>query len=414
MTKAIEVLVIGGGQAGLAMSRSLRDRGIEHVVLERGAVGQRWRDVRWESLHLQTPRWQSRLPGWNYTGPDPDGYMSRDEVVRFLDEYAQASHAPVETDTNVTALRREGTGFHVATSRGAWFARQVVIATGYCDVPWVPPLAAALPRGLHQTVPAQYRSPAELPEGGVLVVGASASGVQLAAEIRRAGRAVTLSVGRHVRLPRVYRGADLFEWLDAAGVLADRAADVRDLDAARRLPSFPLSGAVGRESLDLAHLAALGVRLAGRVVAITGSVVHFSADLADLVAAADARGRRVLERIDQHIARHSLAAPAAVTPPAVPAAGAPTRLDLAAARIGTVLWATGYRRRYDWLEVPVLDAHGELAHAEGVTAVPGLYVLGMRFQSRRNSSFLDGVGADARQLARHIVQRARRPARAAA
>lgn len=401
-----EAVVIGGGQAGLAMSRCLVERGVSHVVLERGRVGERWRSERWDSLRLLTPRWQARLPGFSYRGPEADGYMTKAEVVAYLEAYARSFGAPLEGGVTVTAVEREGAGFRVETDRGSWSADAVVVATGHCDRPHVPAFAARLPPEVVQLVPTRYRNPGSLPRGGVLVVGASATGVQLAAELHRSGRPVTLAVGSHVRLPRNYRGRDVMRWLDEAGIAGESAEDVRDLEAARRAPSLQLVGTPERRTLDLGVLQELGVRLAGRAVGVEGGRVLLADDLAASLAAADARLERLLRRIDGHVARSG---EEGVPPPepvrAVHAAPAPRSIDLAAEGIASVLWATGYRRSYPWLRLPVLDERGELRHEGGVTPEPGLYVLGLQFLRRRNSSWLDGVGDDARALADHLARR---------
>ena len=404
--KRTDVVIIGGGQAGLAMSRCLGERGIDHVVLERGRLGERWRSERWDSLRLLTPRWQARLPGWSYRGPDPDGFMSKGEVVRYLEGYARSFVAPLEEGVTVEAVERDASGYRVSTDRDVWRASSVVVATGHCDRPSVPAFARALPHDVVQVVPTRYRHPRALPDGGVLVVGASATGVQLAAEIHGSGRPVVLAAGRHVRLPRRYRGRDILWWLDAAGVLAESAAEVRDLEASRRQPSLQLVGRPDHRTIDLATLHAAGVRVVGRAVGVRGGRVLLADDLAESVASAEARLARVLRRVDGYIERAGLAAevpPAeAVAPVRLPPS--PSALDLRAEGIRTVLWATGYRRSYPWLKLPVLDERGEIRHAGGLTPEPGLYVLGLHFLRRRNSTFLDGVGADARDLTDHLAR----------
>jgi putative flavoprotein involved in K+ transport len=340
--------------------------------------------------------------------------MSRDEVVRYLNGYARSFSAPVRTGVTITALLREDDGFRVATDRGPWQARNVVIATGHCDVPRIPGLGAGLLPGIVQVTPTRYRHPGLLPEGGVLVVGASATGVQLAAEIQRSGRPVTLAVGRHTRLPRRYRGRDIMAWLDEMGVLAETADQMPDLEAARRSPSLQLEGSASRRSLDLGVLQAVGVRLVGRAVAARDGRVALAQDLTHSLATADERLGQLLRRIDHHIEGAGLAAHDTAMPDPIRAPQSPGWLDLEAGGIRSVLWATGYRRRYPWLKVPVLDAQGEIRHAGGVTPVPGLYVLGLRLLRRRNSNFLDGVGHDARYLAGHIERRLERQALAAA
>jgi putative flavoprotein involved in K+ transport len=402
--KRTDTIIIGGGQAGLAMSRCLAERGIDHVVLERGRVGERWRSERWDSLRLLTPRWQSRLPGWHYRGPDPTGFMTKSEVADYLERYARAYSAPVEAGVTVHSLARNAGGFRAETSQGVWTAPSVVIATGHCDRPLVPSMANALAPAIAQVVPTRYRNPEQLGDGGVLVVGASATGIQLAAEIARSGRAVTLAVGRHTRFPRTYRGRDIMDWFAAAGVLTESARDVWDLEASRRQPSLQLVGSDDHHTLDLAAVQRDGVRVVGRMLGAFGRRVYLAGDLEESLQRADRKMNEQLERIDRFVERSGLDAmvPAAERPARIRAPEAPHRLDLAAEHIDTVLWATGYRREYPWLHVPVCDARGELLHDGGVTPVPGLYALGLNFMRRRNSSFLDGVGADAAELAAHI------------
>jgi putative flavoprotein involved in K+ transport len=414
--KRTNTLIIGGGQAGLAISRCLTDRGIDHVVLERGRVGERWRSQRWDSLRLLTPNWQSRLPGRNYSGSDPEGFMTKHEVVELLESYARSFAAPVETGVTVTAVDRHGSEYHVESDRGSWRSANVVIATGHCDRPFVPAFGAKLSPSLVQVVPTAYRNPSQLPRGGVLVVGASATGVQLADEIRRSGRAVTLAVGSHTRLPRRYRGRDIQWWLDAIGVWDETIHDVRDLSASRRESSLQLVGSADHRSIDLGVLQQRGVRLIGRALDADGSRLVLADDLAQTVAAAEARLARLRRRIDQYIERHGLSRrlPPADSIPPIDVPPHPRSLDLRGAGIRSVLWATGYRRRYPWLHVGVLDDRGEIRHDGGVTEAPGLYVLGLQFLRTRKSSFLDGVGADAAFLADHIAGRGHATERSAA
>lgn len=409
--KRTDVVIIGGGQAGLAMSRCLSERGIDHVILERGRVAERWRTERWDSLQLLTPNWQSRLPGFQYDGADPDGYMTMTELVAYLERYAAVIGAPVQPPTIVLGVRQTEHEFLVDTTRARWRARSVVIATGYSDVPFVPRIAASLPRNIFQMVPSRYRSPQDLPAGGVLVVGASATGIQLADEIHASGRPVTLAVGRHTRLPRMYRGRDILWWLDAMGVFDETIDAVADLAASRRQPSLQLVGRPDRATLDLCSLQARGVRVAGRLAAIDGARARFADDLVASMVAADARLARLLQRIDAFAAEQGV--PAEPAPPFEPFAwpeSAPEALDLDAEGIRSVVWATGYVRRYPWLRVPVLDAAGEIRHEGGITPAPGLYTMGLYFMRRRKSSFLDGVGDDAREIVAHLAATLRRAA----
>jgi putative flavoprotein involved in K+ transport len=403
--RTIETVVIGGGQAGLACSRHLTAAGRPHVVLERGRVGQRWRTDTWDSLHLLSPNWMNTLPGAPYQGPDPDGFLSAAAFARHLDDYALSFDAPVQEMTLVRHLRRRGGQFDVFTDGGDWRAQHVVLATGWCDLPAVPDIARDMARDLLQLAPRNYRDPACLPPGGVLVVGASSSGVQLAAELRATGRDVTLAVGRHSRLPRRYRGADIFWWLDRIGIL-DRTIDqVPDASAAGGEPSFQLVGRSDHSTLDLPALQAADVRLVGRVIGLDGHRVRIADDLRATVAAADLRMSALLAQIDGHIDAEGLDGEVPGREP-----GAPIRLptptdelDLRAEGIGTVVWATGHRRAYPWLHLPVLDDRGELRQHRGITPVPGLYVLGQRLQHRRSSNFIGGVGRDAAFVTRHLL-----------
>lgn len=402
--KSAEAIVIGGGQAGLAMSRSLKDRGIGHVVLERGRIAERWRSERWESLRMLTPRWMSRLPGWAYRGDDPNGFMSRNELIDYLDAYARSFDAPVETGVSVTGVARDGTGYRVETTKGDWWAPSVVLATGHCDQPHVPGFAGGLDPRIVQIVPSRYRKAELLKDGGVLIVGASATGVQLAAEIHATGRPVTLAVSRHTRLPRRYRGHDIMAWFDAMGVLNQSVDQVPNVASSRRAPSLQLIGSDDHRSVDLGTLRDMGVRLTGRAAGVDGSRMRFADDLRRYVALAEERMAQQLGAVDRHIRSRGLdgAVPAAepMSPMRVP--GTPAELDLVAEGIRTVIWATGFTRSYPWLHVPVLDERGEIRQRGGVTPAPGLYTVGGFFLSRRNSSFIDGVGVDARAIARHM------------
>jgi putative flavoprotein involved in K+ transport len=403
-----DTIIIGAGQAGLAMSRCLTDRGIDHIVLERGRLAERWRSERWDSLRLLTPNWMSRLPGWSYDGHDPDGYMTAAELVTYFERYADASGAPILETTAVESVQFDGATYDVATSGGSWRSANVVIATGWCDRPAVPQAAQRLASDIAQITPSRYRNPAGLGRGGVLVVGASATGVQIADELHAAGRDVVIAVGRHSRLPRRYRGMDIFWWLERIGNVDKTIDEMPDADRARNEPSVQLVGRPDRRSLDLTTLQRDGVHLAGRLVEIDGPRATFATDLPATTAAADQKLQRVLTDIDHHIEATGLTgevlAPDLIQP--VVATRAPSRLDLRAAGITNVVWATGHRRSYPWLTVPVLDkTTGEIRQSRGVTDAPGLYVLGQRFQHYRSSNFIDGVGRDAAFLADRIAAR---------
>ncbi|KRE29056.1 NAD(P)-binding domain-containing protein [Agromyces sp. Soil535] len=392
----IDTVVVGAGQAGLAASHELTRLGHEHVVLDRHAVGDRWMGRRWDSQTLLTPNWMTRLPGHAYDGQDPDRFMSTADFAALLRAYARGFSAPVEGGVGVDRVQPRGGRLIVYTPSGAWSARNVIVATGWCDIPGVPGAAAGLHPSIHSLVSDEYRNPDSLPEGGVLVVGASATGAQLADELRRDGRRVVLAVGSHVRLPRRYRGADIMEWLDRTGSLDRRIDDMPDPAAAVREPAAQLVGSRGEpRTIDLPSLASRGVELVGRFTGNDGRTAHFDTALAARVSLADRVMHRVLDRLDGFIERSGMPAGATRRPVEFTPPDAPTSLDLIGGGIRTVIWATGYRRDYSWLPAGLLDAHGELRHHHGVTDIPGLTALGLRFQRTRRSNFIDGVGADA-------------------
>lgn len=401
----VTTVVIGAGHAGLAMSRCLGELGIDHVVLERGEIANSWRRERWDSLRLLTPNWQSRLPGHAYQGDDPDGFMTMSDIIDFIDGYARLSAAPVQTRTTVTSVRRVEDGYRVITDRGEWRCRTLVLASGACNLPNVPALASSLPNGIHSLTPFDYRNPRSLPDGGVLVVGASATGVQLADEIRRAGRHVLLSVGEHVRMPRLYRGRDIQWWMDAAGLLDQRYTEVDDIARARRVSSPQLIGSPHRSTLDLNALQTHGVSLTGRLAGLRDGTLQFSGSLANHCALADLKMGRLLAGLDEFAESSGLADEVWPTqhfaPTVVPDAPRLT-LDLGSGEIRTVIWATGFRPDYRWLELPVVDGKGRLRHDGGVVNSPGLYAMGLGFMRRRKSSFIHGAADDARELAVHL------------
>jgi putative flavoprotein involved in K+ transport len=390
----VETAVVGAGQAGLALSYLLTQAGHEHVLLERGRVGQSWHE-RWDSLTLLSPNWMNRLPG-DPPHADAHGFLSRAEFLTHLEEYAHSFGAPVVSGADVTRIVRGRPGFRISTTAGDWLARTVVLATGDAAAPRVP---FAAPSGIASLHGADYRRPGLLPDGPVLIVGAGASGQQLALELRAAGRDVVLAVDRHSRAPRSYRGRDIFEWLELLGDFDRTVDELPDLEAAKRVPLFPLSGAEGGEDLGLDRLAATGVVIAGRLAGFEGTQALFGDNLAGDVAAAEARLQKLLRRIDAHpLAREAPADPL----PAVLLPAGPRSLDLR--RFGAVLWATGFRQHYPWLRIRgVLDARGEIVQRRGATAVPGLYVLGLAYQYRRSSHFIGGVGRDAEAIAHRIV-----------
>lgn len=405
----ISTVIIGAGQCGLAMSRCLSRRAVDHIVLERGRVANSWRTERWDSLRLLTPNWQTGLPDDPYRGAAPDAYMSMPELTARLERYAARIDAPVQTGTEVLAVHGEAGGYRVETTRGVFRCANVVMASGACNIANVPALAAEMPLRVRSFTPMSYKRPGDLPDGGVLIVGASASGVQIAREVQASGRPVTLAVGEHVRVPRSYRGRDIQRWMQALGLLDQRWDAVDDLARVRRTPSLQLAGGGLWRTLDLNALTDSGVRIAGRLVGVRAGKAQFSGSLANLCAAADLKMNRLLEAIDAHVDAARLAhlvGPqrqfAATRVPAEP------MLDLDLDAVGSVIWATGYRPDYSWLHLPVTDRKGRLRHDGGVLDAPGLYAMGLPFMRKRKSTLIDGAGDDAEALAEHLLARSTR------
>jgi putative flavoprotein involved in K+ transport len=399
-------VIIGAGHAGLAMSRCLAERCIDHVVLERGEVANSWKTERWDSLRLLTPNWQSRLPGYGYEGDDPDGFRTMPETIAFIERYADVISAPVQTHTRVTSVRAANGGYAVATDRGNWRCRTVVLATGACNLPHIPALAQALPSTIDTLTPVRYRNPDQLAKGGVLVVGASATGTQIAAEIQRSGRPVTLAVGEHIRAPRIYRGKDIEWWMDAAGVLDERYDEIDDINRARSVPSLQLAGSPERRTVDLNSLTRIGVKLIGRLAGINDGKAQFSGSLRNLCALSDLKMNRLLDTIDAWATENGLDAevdPPHRFEPTEVEASPPLGMNLGNGAIRTIIWATGFRPDYSWLDVPVLDRKGRVRHDGGVVDAPGMYLLGIQFLRRRKSALIDGAGDDARELSAHLA-----------
>jgi putative flavoprotein involved in K+ transport len=397
--RRIPVVIVGGGQAGLAVSQRLTGAGVEHVVLERGQVAERWRSRGWASLRMLTPNWMNELPGWPVPNADPDGFLPARAFGDLLGRYAASFGAPVAERVRVRSVTRRDGRYQVLTDAGSWDAGAVVVATGACATPAVPELAAGLDRRVLQLTAEGYRGPADVPAGTVLVVGASATGVQLADELAAAGRDVVLSVGRHTRVPRRYRGRDIMWWLDAMGSF-ERTSGPRE-----HAPSLQLVGSRWR-AVDLPALLDRGVHPVGRLVAADGRAFTFADDLAQTSAAADARLLRLLDRIDRFAAQAGLhgrvgrperrTGSLARLSPTAPA-------EFRGRRIRSVVWATGYRRDYPWLHVPVLDGRGEIVHERGRTAAPGLLVAGLGPYARHVPSFVRSAGAEAELVVHHLL-----------
>jgi putative flavoprotein involved in K+ transport len=377
-------------------------------VLERGEVANSWRRERWDSLRLLTPNWQSRLPGYPYRGADPDGFMTMPEIIARISGYAAAISAPLRTHTAVTSVSRVDGGYRVATESGELRCRSVVLASGAANTPRVPGLRSAVPPEILCLTPFEYHNPEQLPRGGVLVVGASATGVQLADEIQRSGRPVTIAVGEHVRLPRNYRGRDVLWWMEASGVWSQRYDEIDDIERARRLPSPQLVGTSGHASLDLNVLRAAGVEIVGRLAAVRDGRALFSGGLANQFALADLKMNRLFDTFDQWAAGHPSEAdvgpPERFEPTRAPARPS-LSLDLRGGAVRSIVWATGFRPDYRWLDVPVLDRNGELRHDGGVFAgAPGMYAMGLPVMRRRRSTFILGAEDDAREVGGELVR----------
>jgi putative flavoprotein involved in K+ transport len=405
--RSVTTIVIGAGHCGLAMSRCLAERAIDHAILERGEVAHSWRTERWDSLRLLTPNWQSRLPGYAYRGDDPDGYRTLPEAIAFIADYAKTIAAPVLTHTRVISARASDRGYLVRTESDDWYCRALVLASGACNIARVPAFAAAVPAAIAQVTAQRYRNPDQLDAGAVLVVGASASGTQIAYELQRSGRPVVLAAGEHIRAPRVYRGRDLEWWMDAAGVLDERYDQVEDIARARRVPSLQLAGTPDRSTLDLNALTAIGVRLVGRLAGITADgKAQFAGSLRNMCALSDLKMNRLLELIDEWARGKGIdgeVEPPHRLPPTRVEEAPPLGIDLKTGRIKTIVWAIGFKPDYSWLELPVLDRKGAIAHDGGVTSALGLYLMGTPFLRRRKSTLIDGAGDDARELAAHLA-----------
>jgi putative flavoprotein involved in K+ transport len=382
--------------------------------VERGEVANTWRTERWDSLRLLTPNWQSRLPGFAYDGADPDDFMTMPEVIEFIEGYASHVSAPISTNTAVTSVRPVDDGYEVLTNQGTWVGMAVVLASGGFNLANLPPMASAMPGSLVSVTPIEYRRPELLPEGGALVVGASATGIQIAEEIHLSGRPVTLSVGEHVRLPRVYRGKDIMWWMERTGILDERYDEVDDLVRARNIPSPQLVGTPERRTLDLNSLTDQGIRLVGRLAGVSDGHAQFSGSLRNLCTLADLKMRRLLDNIDQWVVDNGIGdevEPSHRFAPTRVDDSPPLTLDLGGGSFSSIVWATGYRPDYSWLHARVLDQRGRLRHDAGVViGAPGLYRIGLNMLRRRKSSFIHGAEDDARDLTDHLASHIGAPA----
>jgi putative flavoprotein involved in K+ transport len=411
MTEEVEVMIIGGGQAGLALSYYLTQQGRTHLVLEQGRVGESWRSQRWDSFTLITPTWMNKLPGFPYQGGDPDGFMPRENIVAYLDQYAASFNAPLHCGIRVTAVRQQpgGDGYLVEAEEMTFEARNVVLATGAYPKPKIPTASADLRVDICQMHTSEYRNPQTLPSGAVLVVGTGQSGCQIAEELHQSGRQVYLSTSSCGRVPRRYRGRDVSWWLTRMGFF-DRTIDQLPSPNAVFACSPQLSGAQGGHDINLRQFAREGIILLGHLQAVQGKQIILAPDLEENLAKADAFAIQMMQAIDEYIKKIGMDVAANSTTDEVPSNCASSTkpiltLDLQSAGISTIMWASGYKLEFGWVQIPVFDGVGYPIHQRGVTAFPGLYFLGLHWLYKMKSAILYGVGEDAAFIASAIADR---------
>jgi putative flavoprotein involved in K+ transport len=412
VNEKIDTVIIGAGHAGLTMSYFLSQRGLEHVIVERGRVGERWISERWDSFHFQFPNWTIELPGYKYQTQDPDGFVSGRQIVRFIQEYADFIKAPVRSGVDVTALEISSNSmpYLLRTTAGAIEASNVVIATGQREKGVIPQFSSDVPNDIRQLHSSAYRNPDELAPGAVMVVGSGASGFQIAEDLHQNGRQVYVCMGRHRRLARRYRGRDYAWWASEQGLFERRWAD---LPAARQstasIPPGPLlTGVNGGYEADWRELASKGIVLLGRLKAVKGARLELAADLEDNLAKGEEWVANFKKSVDDYIAKNQLDFPTDSSPRLEGGASAPIlELDLKSAGITSIIWATGFGNDYAWLKLPLLDERREPVHARGVTQFPGIYFIGLRWLYKQKSGFLSfgGPGEDAAYLAEQIAAR---------
>ncbi len=411
MTEQIETVIIGGGQAGLALSYYLTRQGRAHLVLEQGRVGETWRSGRWDSFTLNTPNWMTQLPGFPYQGDDPDGFLPREDIVAYLEQYAASFHAPLHCGVRVTAVRQQpgGESYLVEAEQMTCEARNVVLATGAYPKPKLPTASAALPVDICQMPTSEYHNPQMLPSGAVLVVGTGQSGCQIAEDLYESGRQVYLSTSSCGRLPRRYRGKDITWWLTRTGFF-DSTLDQLPAPNARFACNPHVSGNYGGHDINLREFARQGIILLGHVQAAQGKQIILAPDLQENLARADAFAAQITQGIDEYIKKTGIEVAANRTTAEASSNGATATkpmltLDLQSAGISTIIWASGYQLDFGWVQLPVFDQAGSPVHQRGVTAFPGLYFLGLHWLYKRKSALLYGVGEDAAFIASAIAER---------
>jgi putative flavoprotein involved in K+ transport len=410
--RSLPVVVIGGGQAGLSMSWHLCQLGIEHAVIERATVGYEWRERRWDSFCLVTPNWQCQLPGFPYSGPDPDGFMVKEEIVAYLEAYAASFDGPLYEHTAVTRLGQgDVCAYALELSSAGQTVRlqadNVVIATGGYHVPNLPRMADQLDPAITSIHSSAYKSAGQFPDGGVLVVGSGQSGAQIAEDLHLAGRQTHLAVGSAPRVARFYRGRDVVAWLDDLHYY-DMPVDKHPLGTGvRRNANHYVTGRDGGRDINLRRFASEGMRLYGHVSTVLGTRLELADDLGRNLDRADQVCESIKDTIDRHIDNARIDAPFEARPGRLwePPADQPLTLDLAQAGITSVVWAVGYRREFQWIELPMFDGMGYPTHSRGVTQHPGLYLLGLPWQHTWGSGRFSGVAADAAYLAERLSWR---------
>lgn len=408
MKNHYSVIVVGGGQAGLSMSYCLKERGFDHIVFEKNRIGHSWRSKRWDSFCLVTPNWQCKLPGYHYSGDDPNGFMQKDEIVKYIEHYAKSFDPPVKEGVEVSKVRKSCSEnvFELTTSIGDYTADQVVIAAGSYHIPKIPKIAERLPEHIVQIHSSEYKNPQSLPDKSVLVVGTGQSGCQIAEDLHLAGKQVHLCVGSAPRSPRRYRGKDVVDWLDQMGYYDLSIDEHPQKEKARTNTNHYVTGRDGGREIDLRQFSLEGMQLHGRLKTISSNHLEFWDDLKQNLDRADAVANNIKKSIDAFIEKNQIEAP---TEPAYKPVWEPKeavlKLDYEKANIGAVVWSTGYQPDFSWIEVPVFDGKGYPGHDRGVTGVQGLYFLGLPWLYTWGSGRFSGIARDATYLADYITAR---------
>ncbi|WP_373541570.1 MSMEG_0569 family flavin-dependent oxidoreductase [Chamaesiphon sp.] len=403
------VIIVGGGQAGLSASYCLKQRGIEHIVLEKHTIGHEWRSRRWDTFCLVTPNWQCQLPGYPYPGNDPYGFMPKDEIVKYLEGYAASFNPPIKEGVTVTKVSQMETGlFAVSTSIGEYTGDRVIIAVSGYHTPKIPRLAERLPDAIYQIHSSTYKNPESLPAGSVLVVGTGQSGCQIAEDLHLAGTQVHMCVGGAPRSPRLYRGKDAVEWLDKMGYYDISIDEHPKKETARSNTNHYLTGRDGGREIDLRKFALSGMKLHGRLRSINDGKLEFQDDLQHNLDRADTVAENIKQNIDRFIEKEQIAAP--IEQPYQPIwqpENSELSLDLAAANIQTVIWSTGFQTDFSWIDIPVFNGSGYPSHDRGITSVSGCYFIGLPWLYTWGSARFSGVARDASYIAEHITLRGR-------